>query len=278
MNPKQVSKVVLNPETVDCFVFWIKNANPMISRLEEIKDYNYYFQYTITGYRNEIERGIKDKLEIIEGFKMLSKLIGREKVILRYDPIFINEKYTINYHIKAFRKLCTYLEGYTDKCVISFIDIYSKIKKNMKIYNINVLDVNEIYEIAKAFSGIAREFGIELETCSESYDLSEYNIKKGKCIDAKLISNILGYEVNALKDSTQREVCGCIKSVDIGQYNTCINNCAYCYENYNSLLVKDNYLKHNVKSPLLSGELRNDAKITLREMKTIKGNRLNIKK
>lgn len=46
-NRKQISKVELTPKAVDLFVFWTKDAEPMLKRLDELKEFNYYFQFTI---------------------------------------------------------------------------------------------------------------------------------------------------------------------------------------------------------------------------------------
>lgn len=274
MNPKQVSKIEINPDTVDCFVFWTKNAKPMLKRLDELKDYNYYFQYTITGYQSEVENGVLNKKEVISTFKELSKKIGKERVVLRYDPIFLSEKYSIDYHCKAFERLCSQLDGYTERCVISFIDLYKKTERNTKILNIIPITMENIMEISKRFSSIANKHNISIETCSEAYDLSEYGIKKGKCIDDNIISKVIGYEVNVKKDDTQRDVCGCVKSIDIGQYNTCRHHCLYCYANFNYNQVEENSKMHDKNYPLLMGKVRDDAKITVRKMKSIKGKRL----
>lgn len=276
MNPKQVSKIELTPKTVDCFVFWTKNVTPMLERLDELKDYNYYFQYTITSYGKDVEKGILDKGQVIESFKKLSNIIGKNKVILRCDPILLSNKYTINYHCKAFDRLCSKLYKYTEKCVISFVDLYKKTERNTKELNLMPMSIENIKEISKRLSIIANKYGLSLETCSEGYDLTEFGIKKGKCIDDKLISEIIGYEVKAKKDDTQREVCGCVKSVDIGQYNTCRHHCLYCYANFNYSQVEENFKLHNKNNPLLIGEVRNDAKITIRDMKSIKGNKIGI--
>jgi len=271
MNPKQVSKVILSPETVDCFVFWTKDASQMLNRLDEIKAYNYYFQYTITGYKNNIEWGIRDKRKAITAFQELSKKIGKKRVILRYDPIFINNEYTIEYHCKAFEKLCNALSEYTERCVISFLDIYAKIKKNIENLNVKALDIKDIKIISEKFSEIANHYNLKIETCSEKYDLSEYGIFHGKCIDDALISELMGYEANVKKDDTQRDICGCVKSVDVGQYNSCMHSCVYCYANHNQNLVKANFLQHSVLKPLLIGTVREDATISVRDMKSIKG-------
>lgn len=274
MNLRQVSKIELTTDKVDCFIFWTKDASPMIDRLHELKDFKYYFQYTITPYGKEVEQGILNKRNVIETFKKLAKEIGKEKVILRYDPIFLSERYTIDYHCRAFERLCTQLEGYTEKCVISFIDLYKKTERNTKELNIMPMDLNQIEEIAYKLSSIASGYGIAIETCSEGYDLTELGVQKGKCIDDKLVSKIIGAEVNVKKDNTQRDVCGCVKSVDIGQYNTCRHHCLYCYANFNYKQVEANYKKHDKEYPLLIDKVRDDAKITTRDMKSIKGNKL----
>lgn len=274
MNLKQVSKIELTPETVDCFVFWTKNAKPMLNRLDELKDYNYYFQYTITGYQSDVEKGVLNKKEVINTFKELSEKIGKEKVILRYDPIFFSEKYSIEYHCEAFERLCSQLNGYTERCVISFIDLYKKTERNTKILDIIPMTMECIKEVSKRFALIASKHNISIETCSEAYDLSQYGIKKGKCIDDDIISNIIGYELNVKKDDTQRDVCGCVKSIDIGQYNTCKHHCLYCYANFNYNQVQSNSKMHDKNYPLLVGKVREDAKITVRNMKSIRGKKL----
>lgn len=276
MNPKQVSNITLTPETVDCFVFWTKNAKPMLKHLDELEGYKYYFQFTITGYKSDVEKGVSNKTEIIKTFKTLSNKIGKERVILRYDPIFLSKEYTIDYHVRAFSKLCSQLDGYTNKCVISFIDLYKKTERNTKHLNIINMTMEDINLIADKFSKIAKEHNIKIETCSESYDLTAYGIGKGKCIDDNVISDVIGYEVNVKKDDTQRDVCGCVKSIDIGQYNTCRHHCLYCYANFNKIQVDENFKLHNKNYPLLVGKVREDAKITNREMKSIKGKKLGI--
>lgn len=271
MNRKQVSKIVLSPKTVDCFVFWTKNPRPMMDRLSILnqKGFPYYFQYTLTPYGRDIEPCFPDKNQLVKTFRELSCRIGREKVIWRYDPILLSDQYTKEYHYEWFEKLCNSLHDYTNLCVISFLDLYDKTKRNTKELHLQKISREDMLEIGEHFSKIAKKYHLRLETCSEEIDLSQYGIEKGKCIDDRLISQIIGKPVNVKKDDTQREVCGCVKSVDIGQYNTCQHYCAYCYANYSYDKVKENCQKHDVHSEILTGRLIGDEKITTREMKSI---------
>lgn len=271
-NRKQVSKIELTPSTVDCFVFWTKNAGPMIDKLHILDErgFKYYFQFTITPYNSDIEPGIKDKNEVIRTFKRLSDLIGKEKVIWRYDPILLSNKYNKEYHFIMFEEFCKKLCNFTEKCVISFLDMYKKTKRNTRDLELIDIKSEDMIEIAFMFVEIAERYGLYIETCSEEIDLSFLKIQKGKCIDDRTIERILGCPVEVRKDDMQRDNCGCVKSIDVGQYNTCKHFCLYCYANYSRALVIDNCESYDIHSPLLVGKLKNDETITIREMKSIK--------
>lgn len=241
----------------------------MFCLLDE-KGFKYYFQYTITPYDSDIEPGIKDKNEVISGFTHLSELIGKEKVIWRYDPILLSSKYNKEYHYVAFEKMCRDISKFTEKCVISFLDMYAKTKRNTRDLGLVDIQTEDMLEMAARLEGIADRYGLYIETCSESIDLSSVNINNGKCIDDRLIERILGCPIAVKKDDTQREACGCVKSIDIGQYNTCKHFCAYCYANFNHAWVIQSYRSHDIHSPLLAGELQNDETITVRKMDSIK--------
>lgn len=272
MNPfnrKQISRINLTPQTIDCFVFWTKDPEPMMIRLDELKGYSYYFQFTLTAYRNDVEKSVRKKNDIIKTFIDLSNRIGKEKVVWRYDPIFINDYYTETYHYEWFKQLCAKLQRYTEKCVISFLDLYAKTQRNTKPLQIKTLTEEDAKRIAKNLVDIGSKFHITLETCSEKIDLSECGIHRSKCIDDKLIQQIIGSKVSVKKDNTQREECGCVKSIDIGQYNTCQHFCAYCYANFNDIQVKQNCEIYDPESPILMYRLHGDEKITERLMPTI---------
>ena len=134
MNYHQVSKVRLAPENVDCIVFWTKNPSHFIEKLPEIDNlgYRYYFQFTLNPYDRSIEENLPDKNVLVETFLRLSDQCGPEKVIWRYDPIFVGDDYPVDYHAEQFARLANRLEGYTEKCIFSFLDPYAKIQKTIK--------------------------------------------------------------------------------------------------------------------------------------------------
>lgn len=270
MNPfnrKQVNKIILTPDTVNCFVFWTKNAAPMMDKLHVLdeKGFKYYFLFTVTPYGRDIEPGIEDKERILDTFVSLSNLIGRKKVVWRYDPILISRRYDKGYHYEMFEKYCERLCGSTEKCVVSFLDMYAKTERNTRDLDIIQPDGKDMNEIAFKLGDIAKRYRIVIETCCEKIDMSHPNIKPGKCIDKELIEWITGRPINAEKDASQREGCGCVKSVDIGQYNTCLHGCAYCYANYSRNGALENMKHHDAGMPFLSGGLKGDETIRIRE-------------
>lgn len=276
MNIYQVSRVIINPEVIDCIVFWTKNPIPMLPYLDLLKEYRYYFQFTLTSYDGSIERGVPPKNQLIESFQKISKMIGSNRLIWRYDPIIITDKFSIEYHIKYFEVLCSKLSQYTEKCIISFMDIYTKTKRNMKEVAIQTLSDAEKIHLLRQLHQIASKYDIVVETCSESLDLSATGIKPSTCIDHQLISKVFNIDMDVKKDTNQREQCRCAASIDIGEYNTCSNQCVYCYANFSSEVVKRNMKKHIPTSPYLIGNGEEKDIITDRKMYSLINNQLKL--
>ena len=253
-NYNQVSRIKITPDVVDCIVFWTKDPILMMDKLDLIKDYNYYFQFTITPYDKSIEENLRPKKDIINTFIELSKKIGKEKVIWRYDPILISDKYTLEYHKKLFNRMCELLSPYTDKCIISFLDEYKKVSKNVSASSIRYLTQDEMIVFGREFSEIAKKYNLKIDTCAEEIDLSMYGIGHSSCIDKDKIEEITGYKFDKLKYLNQRSNCMCYESIDIGQYDTCVNNCLYCYATRNYDLALKRFKEHNPDSAILFGE------------------------
>ena len=272
VNFHQVSRISLSPEVVDGIVFWTKNPIPMLDSLPLLKDDPFYFQFTLTAYGQDLEPGIPSKNDIIiPAFQGLSRKVGPERVIWRYDPILLTPKYTAEYHVHYFEELARRLSGYTQKCVISFVDLYRHLGKQFQ-----PLDTAEIYELSGRFSDIAQKYHLTLETCAESIDLSQFGIRHGHCIDGGLLERIIGQPLSLAKDKNQREACGCMASIDIGMYDSCANGCKYCYANHSPAAVRRNIQAHNPASPLLCGILTPEDTVRDRGMTSCKETQLNL--
>lgn len=270
MNAHQVSKIPLSKEQIDCIVFWTKNPVGIMSHLEELRAYPFYFQFTITGYGQDMERNIPDKKTvIIPRFQELSREIGKERVIWRYDPILFTKRYSTEYHLRAFRQMAESLCGYTEKCVISFVDIYRKNQSALAEMENRTLSETTLRDFAKSLHEIAAAYGIRVATCSEQIDLSDCGIAHNCCIDRELIERITGNHFQVGKDPNQRKECGCVESIEVGSYNTCANGCAYCYAAFDDKSVQKSRKCYNPHSPLLCGEIEKDDKITERKLKQI---------
>jgi Domain of unknown function (DUF1848). len=267
MNHAQVSRIILSPEIIDCIVFWTKDPENMLEKLPELEKlgYRYYFQFTLTPYGKEIERNLRHKQDIIATFKRLSEMLGKDRVLWRYDPIIINQSLTPSYHKEMFSGLCQELQGYTSICTISFVDIYHKLSNAAANSLISEISLEQMQQIAASFAAVAGNYAIEVRACSETVDLAEFGIRPASCIDRETIERICGNPVREKRDKCQRQGCGCLQSVDIGVYNTCNNGCIYCYANHSDKSILSNFLKHNPGSDIMIGEVLECEKITDRK-------------
>lgn len=207
---------------------------------------------------------MKEKKQIIEAIKSLSNKLGKDNVIIRYDPIFISDKYDIQYHIKAFSKMCLLLHEYVNKIIISFLDEYKNVERNYKILNYRKINETDYYEIGTNFMKIANQYGLVIQTCCEERNLSEFGFSIGNCISTNLAYELTGKKYGKWK-ARKSENCNCVKMVDIGVYNSCKHYCKYCYANYDEKLVEYNYENHNVNSSLLIGDITDSDIIKIRE-------------
>lgn len=256
-NPKLVSRIYL--EDVDAIMFCTKNPLPIIKHLKSINK-PILFHVTLTPYKEDIEPNVPAKTKIIEGIKEISKMIGIDNLFLRYDPIFLNEKYNLAYHQQAFQKMCTLLDGYVKQIIVSFLDDYKNVRKNQNVLKAQELTKNDLKKIGLSFSKIAKDHNMTIQTCFEEETLTEYGFIKGECFSKEMAYKLTGKE---FKKWTARK-CECVSMVDIGAYNTCHHLCKYCYANYDEKNVEQNIEKHDPNSSLLIGSLKEDDKIIRR--------------
>lgn len=251
MNPHQVSRVALNEKSADAFVFWSKNPQPMLARLDEIGERPYYFQFTLTPYGPDVEGALPDKRTLMDTFARLSDQIGPERVIWRYDPILITPRYNADFHRCAFEKMAKRLYPYTRRVTVSFIDPYRHIQRAVNELGIAFLDEAAQFSLLKPIAHCAQALGLSVDTCCEAGNFEDLGVTHAHCIDAQLLSRIAGLPAAAQRDPNQRLHCGCAASVDIGAYDTCSNGCRYCYATHGARAIG----RYDVQSPLLCSAL-----------------------
>lgn len=254
-NPQQVTRFRLSPDIVDLLVFCTKNPAPLLPYMTQIKDFGQYWFVTITPYGTDIEPNVPHKQTVMEDFKKLSEIVGIDSVGWRYDPIFIDEKHSVEWHLSEFEAMAKNLCGYTKTCVISFIDLYKKVQRNFPEVR-EVLQKDRLF-LGREFIKIASGCGMKIKTCAEGTELAEYGADCSGCMTAEVFETAIHASLNIPKGTgTQRNgACACILGSDIGAYDTCGHLCRYCYANSDIKLVKQNMKLHNPESPLIIGNL-----------------------
>ena len=283
-NPFNGSKIYVSYQNTRFIVFWSKNPHPLLKYLPRLKEERIgcYIQYTLNDYEAEkLEIGVPDLVHRIETFKLLSREMGKEAVIWRFDPMILTDSISIENLLKKVENIGDQLCDYTEKLVFSYADIvsYRKVKSNLEKNSIRYIEWNEeqMEEFAFRLSEMNRRkgWGLQLATCGEKIDVSRYGIDHNRCIDGDLIVRLawrdeelmesMGVKIESglfvpegaillpdnnyffsvhKKDTGQRFYCKCMAAKDIGEYNTCAHLCEYCYANSNKQIAKMNYERH----------------------------------
>ena len=255
-NPKQVSRYRLDPSVVDVIGFCTKNPAPMFKYMDLLKDYGQYWFVTLTSYGRDIEPNVPDKHKLIEDFKKLSDVVGVNSIGWRYDPIFISDRYTEEYHIKAFSQIAEALDGYTKTVVISFIDLYPKVRKNFP--EAKEVAKDQRLRMGKKIIEIATAHGMTVKPCAEGDELAQFGADCGGCMTIADYEKAIGQKLIVPKKKGARAECSCYLTCDIGAYNTCKHLCRYCYANAESETVLKLSSQHDPTSPFLIGDYQPD--------------------
>lgn len=258
-DPTQVSRYRLDPSVVDAIGFCTKNPAPMFPYMDLLKDYGQYWFVTITPYGRDIEPNVPDKHRLIEDFKKLSGIVGINSIGWRFDPILLSERYTAEYHLNAFGQIASALDGYTKTAVISFIDLYPKVRRNFP--EAREVEKEDRIRLGKEMIKIASAHGMTVKPCAEGDELAEFGADCSGCMQIRDYEKAIGKRLNAPKRKGAREECSCYLSCDIGAYNTCLHMCRYCYANAEADVVRANSRMHDPSSPFLTGNYREGDRI-----------------
>ncbi len=255
--PNQVYKYLLSPDVVDCVIFCSKNYKPILERFREISDrFNVFCFYTITAYEKDVEPRVPDIDESIETLIKLFEIVGKDRLVWRYDPVLLTEKYTTKYHLKTFEYMAKKLAPYVSFCIFSFVEMYKKLEKNMP--EIIPFTPESKQMILQGFGEISEKYNLRLQTCADAQDYSRYGILQSGCITSDILAGALGVKFKKLPNNGNRKNCKCMPSRDIGAYNTCLNGCKYCYANSSPEIAYKNLSKHDKNGLLLLGNLNKD--------------------
>ena len=246
---KSISRIYFSD--VDAILFCTKNPIPIVNYLSEI-DKPIIFHVTLTPYKNDIEPNVPPKGLVIEAIKKISSIIGSDNVYIRYDPIFVNDKYNILYHVKAFDNMCCLLNGYVKHIIVSFIDDYKNVRNNKNYLKYKELSESDYRILGTSFSKSASANGMSVQTCCEENNLVEYGFIKEDCMSFNMAYRLT--HKTDLKKWKERN-CNCVSMVDIGVYNSCRHFCKYCYANFDEKKVNENYSLHDPNSSLLIGKI-----------------------
>ena len=243
-----------------------------------------YVQYTLNDYVQErFEAAVPPVDNRIDTFKQLVNRLGFGHVIWRFDPLILTEDLTVDELLRRIEYIGDQLKGYTEKLVFSFVDIsaYKKVESNLKKCGCKYIEWTQplMEEFASKLAELNKKWGYTLATCGEKIDIERFGIKHNKCVDDDLIIRLrpddsvlmdhLGVSVEEAglfgeipqgaielaegryavkkknaKDKGQRAFCGCIASKDIGEYNTCVHQCEYCYANSSKEIAIANLQRH----------------------------------
>ena len=251
---KLVSRISFS--NVDAIFFCTKNPIPILPHIKEIEK-PILFHVTLTPYLSDIEPNVPNKKDVISAIKELSSILGKDRVVVRYDPIFLSDKYTVDYHIKMFSRVCEQLEGSIERIIVSFLDDYKNVRKNRGVLKYRSFQEKDYKEIGEAFSKSAKEHGILVQTCFEERNLVEYGFVRGDCLSSELAFVLTGKKYPKWK-ARKGGLCQCVQMVDIGVYNTCSHLCKYCYANYDEESIDKNRKMQDPDSSLLIGNLEED--------------------
>lgn len=250
-----VRRYELSPEKIDCLIFGSKNYAPVLGRIHEITEkFNTYFYYTITAYGKDIEPGVPDIDTSIDTLLKLSEIVGSRRIAWRYDPILLTEKYTLARHLETFEYIAGRLCGHIDRCIFSFVEMYSKHKTNLP--QLIPLTASDMDAAASGLGAITKKCGILLQTCGPEENYARYGIETSGCVTLDILGRANDLQFRTMKHKGFREGCHCIESRDIGALNSCPNGCKYCYANKDADLPRANYALHDSESPLLIGQLK----------------------
>lgn len=250
----QLHTVSLRQEDVHSIVFWSKFYGPFLRHIPELEasGYPYICHYTITGAPRALEPLVPRWERTVAVFQQLAALMGPRRMLWRFDPIVITSELTPDYYREKFRVLAGVLQGYTERCYLSFATFYSKVQRNFVSAGLSPLEptLETKRTLLAELAEIAAEKRITLYACCQAMLLNN-TIHPARCVDSELLAELFPDRTLRVQQRPTRSGCGCAASRDVGVYNTCGYGCVYCYANLNHDAARSNMRSHDPKREII---------------------------
>jgi len=265
VNPYNGKRQCLSYEKARIVVFWSKNPAPLLSSISALEErgLGFYLHFTLNDYEQEgWEPGLPSLKKRLQDFRDLSVRLGKERVIWRFDPLILSPLLSFSELARRIISLGEELVSLTDRLVISFLDIspYQSVIHRLKKAGCLLRAPTEEEEagfidllsrLQCQWKNVNPSFSISL--CAER-DWKSRGIEPARCIDGDLLKKLYPYDSalqdylkKAKKDPSQRPLCRCIESRDIGAYGTCRFSCIYCYARFTRApLLKEDFTKESL--------------------------------
>ena len=257
--PQTIHKIILDKQHIEGIMWCSKDYLPILHDLKSITDkFPSIFHYTITGYGKDIEPNVPSLEQSIYTFKEHSQRYGKEKVIWRFDPIFYCKDFGETQTLNRFKNICKELHNYTDRVVVNFVSPYEKVKRHLP----EMVTMQPLMKkiLLLNMYGICQKYNFKLQTCGNGLQFKDLQgIEVTGCLDEHAL-NLIGIYPKPKNKATEWG-CLCYPNTCIGEYNTCLHKCKYCYASADFDKCDENFKKHDPKSPLLIGWPRGDEQI-----------------
>jgi hypothetical protein len=156
------------------------------------------------------------------------------------------------WHITSFKFLAYRFSKSVDRVVINFISLYDKVKRHMP--QLKPMSNEDKIELIQGFLKYCNEYGLKLQTCGNGLQFKDLKgVEVTGCLDEHAL-NLMGIYPKQNKKASQWG-CLCYPNTSIGEYNTCLHKCKYCYASSDFDKCDLNYKLHDPNSPLLIGHL-----------------------
>ncbi|MDR2856073.1 MAG: DUF1848 domain-containing protein [Methanomicrobiales archaeon] len=250
-------------DKVHAAIFWTKDPCTLYRHIPELNrcPFLYYVQITLNDYEQEIEPGLPALRDRVIGFQKISQKLGAHRVIWRYDPLLLSDSISLFTLCSRVERLTKSLSPYTEKLILSFIQIerYKGVKALLATSlhkGVREFSSDEKYRFILFLDKIEKKYQIKTHICCEEKDPFVYSyVSPGNCIDRDLLLQLIteqneentefsAFLHHAKKDPGQRKKCSCIHAKDIGQYSSCLHFCKYCYANASDAIVRARYQAH----------------------------------